>query len=201
MSDGARNGSLLGPLMWVRPLDAPPPSGRVLWRAKASDVDVRRETYVMPFTHRVAVSWSSRGIGHALAHALRLPARVVLADIESGADVRLADGTLARFVRTDVGSESDVQALIDGVLASEGQIDLFASNAGISIEIEASAAEADWQRVVVINQMSHVWVARHVLPAMLARGISGRRFAPLMPRVRRLVLSDIAQERNPCHSR
>ena len=46
------------------------------------------------------------------------------ADIESGEDVRLADGTLARFVRTDVGSESDVQASVDSVLAREGQIDL-----------------------------------------------------------------------------
>jgi NAD(P)-dependent dehydrogenase (short-subunit alcohol dehydrogenase family) len=84
---------------------------------------------------------SSRGIGQALAKRLAATgARLVLADVESGADVRLADGTLARFVRTDVGSESDVQALVDSVLASEGQIDLFDSNARIPIEMGASAA-------------------------------------------------------------
>jgi NAD(P)-dependent dehydrogenase (short-subunit alcohol dehydrogenase family) len=126
----------------------------------------------MPFTDRVVVvTGSSRGIGHALAQRFAAAgARLVLADIESGEDVRLADGKLARFVRTDVGSESDVKALVDSVLVSEGQIDLFASNAGISIEMDASAAEADWQRIVAINQMSHVWVARHALPAMLERG-------------------------------
>jgi hypothetical protein len=48
--------------------------------------------------------------------------------------------------------------LVDSVLVSEGQIDLFASNAGTpwdSIEMDASAAEADWQRIVAINQKTH----------------------------------------------
>jgi NAD(P)-dependent dehydrogenase (short-subunit alcohol dehydrogenase family) len=126
----------------------------------------------MPFTERVAVvTGSSRGIGHALSKRLAdAGARVVLADVEGGGDVRLADGTPARFVRTDVGREADVKALVDDVLGREGRIDLFASNAGIHLEMDAGAPEADWQRIVAVNQMSHVWVARHVLPAMLARG-------------------------------
>jgi NAD(P)-dependent dehydrogenase (short-subunit alcohol dehydrogenase family) len=126
----------------------------------------------MPFTDRVVVvTGSSRGIGHALARRLAAAgARVVLADVESGEDVRLADGTRARFVRTDVGREPDVKALVEGVLGREGRIDLFASNAGIHVRMDAGAPEADWQRIVAVNQMSHVWVARHALPAMLARG-------------------------------
>ena len=107
----------------------------------------------MQFIDRVVVvTGPSRGIGQALAKRVAAAgARFVLADIESREDVRLADGKLARFVRTDVGSASDVKALVDSVHASEGQIDLFASNAGVSIEMDASAAEADWQRIVAIN--------------------------------------------------
>jgi NAD(P)-dependent dehydrogenase (short-subunit alcohol dehydrogenase family) len=63
-----------------------------------------------------------------------------------------------------------VKALVEDVITAEGVIDLFISNAGIHIEIDARAPEADWQKVITVNQMSHVWMARHVVPHMLERG-------------------------------
>jgi NAD(P)-dependent dehydrogenase (short-subunit alcohol dehydrogenase family) len=46
---------------------------------------------------------------------------------------------------------------------------VFFSNAGIAVGGGPEAADADWQRIWNVNFMSHVYVARHVLPVMLAR--------------------------------
>jgi NAD(P)-dependent dehydrogenase (short-subunit alcohol dehydrogenase family) len=68
-----------------------------------------------------------------------------------------------------VGSESDIQLLVDDVLKKHGQIDLFCSNAGIGVEGDCDVTNRDWHRIWEINTMSHVYAARHVLPGMLAR--------------------------------
>jgi NAD(P)-dependent dehydrogenase (short-subunit alcohol dehydrogenase family) len=96
-------------------------------------------------------------------------ARFVLADhVEP--DEPAAGLTGARFVRTDVGEEAGIRALARHVLVREGCIDVFVSNAGMTIGMDALALEDDWQRIIAVNQMSHVWAARHVLPHMLDRG-------------------------------
>jgi short-subunit dehydrogenase len=51
---------------------------------------------------------------------------------------------------------------------------LFCGNAGISIPdadgLAAGASNADWTRIWEINVMSHVYAARALVPAMVARG-------------------------------
>ena len=54
--------------------------------------------------------------------------------------------------------------------AAFGPIGLFFSNAGIIVAGGAEASDEAWSRIWAINVHSHVYVARAVLPGMLARG-------------------------------
>jgi NAD(P)-dependent dehydrogenase (short-subunit alcohol dehydrogenase family) len=70
----------------------------------------------------------------------------------------------------DVGREADIVQLAERAVAAYGAIDLFCSNAGIALEGGIETPESDWRRIWSINLMAHVYAARAVLPAMLARG-------------------------------
>jgi len=88
---------------------------------------------------------------------------VVVADIETPE----AGGL---FIRANVAVEAEVVRLVREVTATYGPIDLFCSNAGIGVQGGAETPDAEWQRIWEINVMAHVWAARALLPAMLARG-------------------------------
>ncbi len=70
----------------------------------------------------------------------------------------------------DVRIKDQITTMIDKVEAEVGPIDLFCSNAGISIAGGVEVEDDDWQRIWDINVMSHVWAARHLVPKMAARG-------------------------------
>src|SRR5216683_8197606 len=72
-------------------------------------------------------------------------------------------------ITCDVSHEDEVVDLVEKVQSAQGRIDIFCSNAGIAIAGGPEAATADWQRSWDVNLMSHVFVARHVLPGMLDR--------------------------------
>jgi NAD(P)-dependent dehydrogenase (short-subunit alcohol dehydrogenase family) len=126
----------------------------------------------LQFTNKVVVvTGSSSGIGLALARLFaQAGACVVRADIKPGPSVLLACGTPSRFVQTDVGTEMSMKALVEDVMMLEGAIDLFISNAGIHLEMDALSPDADWQKIIAVSQMSHIWMARYVIPYMLERG-------------------------------
>ena len=75
----------------------------------------------------------------------------------------------ATAMRCDVAHEDDVTDLVQQIEAAHGRIDIFCSNAGIAVGGGPEAANTDWQRIWDVNVMSHVYVARHVLPGMLVR--------------------------------
>src|SRR6266571_8277571 len=72
-------------------------------------------------------------------------------------------------IRCDVSREAEVAQLVEKVQIAKGRIDIFCSNAGIGVGGGPEARDADWQRIWNVNVMAHVFVARHVLPGMLAR--------------------------------
>jgi NAD(P)-dependent dehydrogenase (short-subunit alcohol dehydrogenase family) len=119
------------------------------------------------------VTGGASGIGRALCirFAKEGARAVVVADVdEKGAGI-VADEINGRAVRTDVSIEEDIVRLVELTIREFGQIDLFCSNAGIAGKaggIEVS--NEDWQRIWEVNFMAHVYAARAVLPAMLARG-------------------------------
>ena len=119
----------------------------------------------------VVVTGGANGIGLGLCtRFVAEGATVILSDLPGAEGPAAAAAIGARFVAADVGQEAQIAALVADVLAAEGRIDLFCSNAGIASITDPMASEAEWQRTLAINQMSHVWAARHVLPHMLERG-------------------------------
>jgi NAD(P)-dependent dehydrogenase (short-subunit alcohol dehydrogenase family) len=132
----------------------------------------------MDITGRVAVvTGGASGAGRALCLGLaeRGASGVVVADIDGdGAQAVAAQiegsGRRAISVATDVSREADVQALLARAEAAVGPIGLFFSNAGIIVAGGPEATDDAWSRIWAVNVHSHVYVARTVLPGMLARG-------------------------------
>jgi NAD(P)-dependent dehydrogenase (short-subunit alcohol dehydrogenase family) len=73
-------------------------------------------------------------------------------------------------VPTDVSVESDIFKLVEKASAAFGRIDLFCSNAGVVVDGGAEVSDSNWQLSIGVNLMAHIYAARAVLPAMLARG-------------------------------
>ena len=126
----------------------------------------------MELTDRVVVvTGAARGIGRALARrfASERAATVIVVDIDGEGARVVADEIGGTSAQCDVSHEADIARLIHQVEASHGRIDLFCSNAGIAVGGGPEAPDSDWQRIWEVNVMSHVFVARHALPGMLAR--------------------------------
>jgi len=126
----------------------------------------------MELTGRViVVTGAARGIGRALATRLTSaqPKALIVADIDGAGAAMLAEEINATPVQCDVSREADIERLVREVESLHGRIDIFCSNAGIAVGGGPEAKDADWQRIWEVNVMAHVFVARHVLPSMLAR--------------------------------
>ena len=126
----------------------------------------------MELTDRVVVvTGGARGIGRALAtrFASEGAKAVVVVDIDAEGARSAAADIGATAMRCDVAREDDVADLVNEIEAAHGRIDVFCSNAGIAVGGGPEASNADWQRIWDVNFMSHVYVARHVLPGMLTR--------------------------------
>ncbi|MEM7405140.1 MAG: SDR family NAD(P)-dependent oxidoreductase [Pseudomonadota bacterium] len=128
----------------------------------------------MELEEKVAViTGGSGGIGQAMGAAfLSNGARaVVLADLEAGAVEQAAASLGCEGVVCNVCDESQVEALVNGVLERHGRIDLFCSNAGAApAGVLTDAANQVWQQQWDLHVMAHLYAARAVLPSMLERG-------------------------------
>ena len=121
----------------------------------------------------VVVTGGANGIGSALSRrfAAEGAAGVVVADMDVAGAEKVAAEIGGLAVKTDVSRDVDVQGLVEQATAAYGRIDLFCSNAGIGGFVGGTEVPNDeWQRIWEINVMAHVYAARAVLPAMLARG-------------------------------
>ena len=119
----------------------------------------------------VVVTGGARGIGRALARrfASAQAEAVIVADLDDAGASSVASEIAGTSIACDVSKEADVKMLVDRVEADHGHIDIFCSNAGIAVGGGPEAPTDQWQRIWDVNVMSHVFVARHALPGMLAR--------------------------------
>jgi NAD(P)-dependent dehydrogenase (short-subunit alcohol dehydrogenase family) len=127
----------------------------------------------MKLQNKVAVvTGGASGIGRALCRRFAAEGArgVVVADLDAAGAAQVASETGGLAVTVDVGREADIVQLVERAMAAYGAIDLFCSNAGIALEGGLETPENEWQRIWDINLMAHVYAARAVLPAMLARG-------------------------------
>src|SRR5437764_5828176 len=119
----------------------------------------------------IVVTGAARGIGTAFARRFELddPKSVVMADLDGDGAQTVGQEIGGKSVQCDVSRETDIVRLVQEVEDIHGRIDIFCSNAGIGVGGGPEAVDDYWQRIWQVNVMAHVYVARHVLPGMLAR--------------------------------
>ncbi|MEO7113794.1 MAG: SDR family oxidoreductase [Polyangiaceae bacterium] len=124
----------------------------------------------------VAITGAGGGIGRAMAEAFaNAGARhVVVSDIDGNAAAVVAKKIGGSSFQADVSREADIQKIVSDTEKNVGPIDLFCSNAGIlpidpDQENAASLPNAEWERAWGVNVMAHIYAARALLPAMIAR--------------------------------
>lgn len=127
------------------------------------------------------VTGAASGMGAATARLLaREGARMVIVadrlDAEGAAvvaDIQKAGGR-ARFVHLDVTDEAQWQAAIDGIVATEGGLDVLVNNAGISGSAEQDLYDtAAWHRLMNINSTGVFLGMKHGIAAMKKAGKGG----------------------------
>ncbi len=120
----------------------------------------------------VVVTGGGNGIGRALCRRFAAEGArgVVVADLEAEAAAVVASEVAGIAVPADVRKEADLARVVARATQVYGSIDLFCSNAGISVAGGEETTDEDWQRMWEINVRAHIYAARAVLPGMLARG-------------------------------
>lgn len=125
----------------------------------------------------VIVTGGTSGIGRATALALAAAgARMVVAGRREaeGASVVAAIkeiGGDARFVRTNVTSETEIQMMVEETLSIYGHLDGAFNNAGIEVGgLLTNVMEADYRRVFDINVWGVAAAMKHEIAAMLTSG-------------------------------
>jgi NAD(P)-dependent dehydrogenase (short-subunit alcohol dehydrogenase family) len=109
------------------------------------------------------VTGAASGIGEATADLFRREgATVVAADRTEGVDI----------VSVDVGSEADVERLIEQTVADHGGVDVVFANAGISGGLAGlfEQSSADWEEVLRVNLIGPFLAIKYAAPHMKQRG-------------------------------
>ncbi len=127
----------------------------------------------MVLTDKVAVvTGAGHGIGKALCQRFSRenPRGIVVSDIDMHAAEQVAEECGGLAIACDVGNEADVVRLVRETEQSLGPIDLFCSNAGIIFPAGLQTPDQEWQKMIDINFMAHLYAARAVVPGMVDRG-------------------------------
>lgn len=120
------------------------------------------------------VTGGASGIGAALGRALAKKGHtVILADrqgdeVQAEAERIRSLGGQAEAILTDVRDADAVAALVSGVVARHGRIDLLFNNAGIAICDEATDLSLeDWRQTVEVNLMGVIHGVHAAYPHMV----------------------------------
>jgi len=133
----------------------------------------------IPYAHRLAgrvavVTGGASGIGRAMCERFASEgASVAVVDLDEDAGGAVAAAVGGMFVRADVTSSDEVEALYAEVSGRYGGIDVCCNNAGISPPDDDSILETGldaWERVQRVNLTSVYLCCKHALPHLLARG-------------------------------
>lgn len=112
------------------------------------------------------VTGGSTLIGHGVVSALlEAGAEVTVADIdEAGAESVLSLG--ATFAHTDVTSDDQVQALVDGMHERFGRLDIVVNLATVYLDRDIETTRAEWIDALNVNVVSMAMVVQAALPLL-----------------------------------
>jgi NAD(P)-dependent dehydrogenase (short-subunit alcohol dehydrogenase family) len=121
------------------------------------------------------VTGAASGIGQAIARLMAQEgAQVAIADIndQGGQETVAQIGEEAAFYKhTDVGSNTEVQSLVEATVARFGSIDILVNNAAIVLFKRLIDTEPEeWDRVIATNLRSVYLCSRYTIPHMMGRG-------------------------------
>ncbi|HVL75429.1 MAG TPA: 3-oxoacyl-ACP reductase FabG [Noviherbaspirillum sp.] len=121
------------------------------------------------------ITGASRGIGKATAlRFAREGAKVVVCDLddavaETVAEIRLRGGNATGFT-VDVTKPQSIEAMVSGVLATYGRIDVLVNNAGIVADAQLrKMTEEQFDRVIDVNLKGTYNCTRAVVDAMVEK--------------------------------
>jgi len=121
------------------------------------------------------ITGAAQGMGEAHAREfIAEGAKVLLTDVNAEAGGRLADelGDNAKFMRLDVTDEAGWAAAVAAAEAAFGPVTVLVNNAGIlgPGARAADLAEADFTRVIAVNQTATFLGIKAVIPSMQKAG-------------------------------
>jgi NAD(P)-dependent dehydrogenase (short-subunit alcohol dehydrogenase family) len=132
-----------------------------------------------PYAHRLAgkvavITGGAGGIGRATAERFAAEgAKVAVVDLDEAAGTAVAESVDGMFVKVDVTSAVEVEALYEAVSTNFGGIDICFNNAGISPPDDDSILDTGldaWRRVQEVNLTSVYLCCKYGIPHLLARG-------------------------------
>jgi NAD(P)-dependent dehydrogenase (short-subunit alcohol dehydrogenase family) len=131
--------------------------------------------YARRLVDRVAVvTGGAGGIGRATAERFAAEgATVAVVDLDEAKGTAVAESVGGMFVKVDVTSAAEVEALYESVAGTFGGIDICCNNAGISPPDDDSILETGleaWERVQTVNLTSVYLCCKFSLPHLLAKG-------------------------------
>jgi NAD(P)-dependent dehydrogenase (short-subunit alcohol dehydrogenase family) len=120
------------------------------------------------------ITGAASGIGAASARRLAEEgAHVVVADLADDAGKQVAAEVDGLYVRADVTSPEQVEALYAAAAGHFGHVDVLVNNAGISPPEDDTILETEldaWRRVQEVNLTSVYLCCKHGIPHLLAAG-------------------------------
>lgn len=118
------------------------------------------------------VTGGASGIGRAMLRrfAQEKPKALVVADRDRAGAEAVAREVGGLAVACDVSKEAEIVTLVRRAEQECGPIDLFCSNAGISVAGGPEVPDEAWRTIIDVNFMAHVWAARALIPRFLERG-------------------------------
>ncbi len=134
------------------------------------------------------VTGGSRGIGRAVAERFAAEGGTVAINhykdaaeaaetLKSLNHISEAEGhgsKLHRDAPADVAQVADVKAMIDGLVAAWGRLDILINNAGVQAETPGDGFDAaTFERIIAVNIMGQAYCAEHAIAHFLTRDGGG----------------------------
>ena len=132
----------------------------------------------MRLKNRIAIiTGAARGIGLAIAQRFVAEgATVIISDILDEAGGAAAKALGAEYRHCDVAKSADVNAMVAGVTAQHGAIDVLVNNAAIAVPGDfLDITEADFDRVIGINLKGSFLMLQACARQMVKQVAAGRR--------------------------